>query len=210
MVDTNRCRVMTMAFADGAQAEEIGPRLATALGFHYVDDQIVARAAELAGVTPAEVAAVEHTRSLVARIVAVMATSAVSDPAGLGAVILAEPDPSPAYRALIREVICRTADAGNVVIGAHGAGVLLADRPDTVRVLITGSRAARASRVAAERGITARAAEQAVDRADRERAAYLRRFYDLREELPTHYDLVLNTDSLTPEQAARVLHAAAA
>lgn len=209
MSNGNGCRVITIAFADGAQAEEIGRRVAADLGFRYVDDQIVERAAEMAGVTPAEVAEVEHSRSLVARILAGLATSAVQDPSGVGAAALAEPDPSPAYRALIREVIRRTADAGSVVIGAHGAGILLGDRPGTVRVLITGSPAVRARRVAAERGIAEREAQKAVARADRERAAYFRRFYEVREELPTHYDLVLNTDALTPERAARVIHSAA-
>lgn len=126
------------------------------------------------------------------------------------AVALAEPDPSPAYRALIGEVIRQTADAGRVIIGAHGAGILLAGRPDTLRVLITGSLAVRTRRVSIERGIAERDAQKVVVRADRERTAYLQRFYDVREELPTHYDLVLNTDALTPEQATGVIHAAAA
>ena len=96
MSNTNRCQVITIAFADGARAEEIGRRLATELGFRYVDDQIVERAAEMAGVTPAEVAEVEHARSLVTRILTALATSAVHDPTWVGAVALAEPDPSPA------------------------------------------------------------------------------------------------------------------
>ena len=209
MSNTNRCQVITIAFADGARAEEIGRRLATDLGFRYVDDQIVERAAEIAGVSPAEVAEVEHARSLVTRILTALATSAVQDPTWGGATALPEPDPSPTYRVLIREVIRRTADAGSVVIGAHGAGILLADRPDTVRVLITGSPAVRARRVATERGLAEREAQKAVARADRERAAYFQRFYDLREELPTHYDLVLNTDALTPESAGTTIAGAA-
>jgi cytidylate kinase len=210
MSDTHRCRVITIAYTDGAQAETVGRRVATALGFRYVDDQIVERAAELAGATPADVAAVEHSQPLVARILAALAMSAASDPSGMTAVALAEADPSPAYRALIREVIRRTADAGRVVIGAHGAGILLADRPDTLRVLITASLVVRIRRVSIERGIAERDARKAVVRADRERTAYFQRFYDVREERPTQYDLVLNTDSLTPEQATSVIHAAAA
>lgn len=210
MLDTNRCRVVTIAFTDGARVEEIGRRVATELGFRYVDDQIVERAAEMAGVTPAEVAAVEHSQPLIARVLAALAMSAAMDPSGVGAVAPAETDPSSAYRVLIQEVIRRTAEAGGCVIGAHGAGILLADRPDTVRVLITGSLAVRARRVATERGTAERDAQKAVARADHERAAYLRRFYNLHEELPTHYDLVLNTDVLTPERAVRIIHAAAA
>jgi hypothetical protein len=54
------------------------------------------------------------------------------------------------------------------------------------------------------------AAARAVKEADAARADYLRRFHDVREELPTQYDLVLNTDLLSPEQAAALISAAAA
>jgi cytidylate kinase len=210
MLETDRSQVITIAFTDGARAEEIGPRVAAELGFRYVDDQIVERAAELAGVSPADVAAVEHSQPLIARILASLATSTALDPSGMTAVALADGDPSPAYRALIRDVIRQTAETGRVVLGAHGAGILLADRPDTLRVLITGSVAVRTRRVSAERGLAERDAHKAVVHADRERAAYFQRFYNLHEELPAHYDLVLNTDVLTPERAVRIIHAAAA
>jgi cytidylate kinase len=38
----------------------------------------------------------------------------------------------------------------------------------------------------------------------------LKRFYGLKEEPPTLYDLVLNTDRLSPEQAAQLTAEAAA
>jgi cytidylate kinase len=44
---------------------------------------------------------------------------------------------------------------------------------------------------------------------DAGRRDYLRRFYGIDEELPTHYDLVVNTDVLTVEQAADLVSLAA-
>jgi cytidylate kinase len=44
---------------------------------------------------------------------------------------------------------------------------------------------------------------------DAARAEYIRRFYEIERELPAHYDLVVNTDVLTPEQAADVVAYAA-
>jgi cytidylate kinase len=45
---------------------------------------------------------------------------------------------------------------------------------------------------------------------DAARADYLKRFYGVAHELPTHYDLVVNTDRLSSDQAASLLaHAAA-
>ena len=44
---------------------------------------------------------------------------------------------------------------------------------------------------------------------DAGRRDYLKRFYEIDEELPTHYDLVVNTDVLTVEQAADLVSRAA-
>jgi hypothetical protein len=52
-------------------------------------------------------------------------------------------------------------------------------------------------------------AERRVTTSDLERREYLRRFYELQEELPTHYDLVVNTDLLTIAQAVSVVLPAA-
>jgi hypothetical protein len=44
-----------------------------------------------------------------------------------------------------------------------------------------------------------------VKKSDAARRDYLRRFYDVEEELPTHYDVIVNTDLLSIEQAARLV-----
>ena len=58
-------------------------------------------------------------------------------------------------------------------------------------------------------GMELGAAQAAVRNSDRERADYFRRFYEIDEELPTHYDIVVNTDTLGPEQAVNLIVAAA-
>ena len=45
-------------------------------------------------------------------------------------------------------------------------------------------------------------------RGDRNRADYLKRFYRVTEQ-PIHYDLVVNTDTLTTDEAADVIAQAA-
>lgn len=44
---------------------------------------------------------------------------------------------------------------------------------------------------------------------DAGRRDYLKRFYGVAEELPTHYDLVVNTDGMSVEQAAALVERAA-
>jgi cytidylate kinase len=48
-------------------------------------------------------------------------------------------------------------------------------------------------------------AESAVKESDRERRDYLKRFYNVNEESPTLYDIILNTDTLRPEEAVAAI-----
>ena len=112
-------------------------------------------------------------------------------------------------RAFVRDAIEETAARGDTVIVAHAASHAIGPRDDVLRVLVTASPETRASRMAEREGLEEAAAARAVKEADAARADYLRRFHDLREELPTHYDLVLNTDLLSLDHAAALIWAAA-
>jgi len=77
-------------------------------------------------------------------------------------------------------------------------------------VLVTAAPRTRAQRVGEQAGVDAATAERTVKAADAGRRDYLKRFYDVAEELPTHYDLVVNTDGISVEEAAAlVAHVAA-
>jgi len=68
-----------------------------------------------------------------------------------------------------------------------------------LRVLVTASPETRSSRVAEAASLDAKKASKAVADSDAQRAAYLKRFYGVGDELTTHYDLALNSDSLSVE-----------
>ena len=74
---------------------------------------------------------------------------------------------------------------------------------------MTASPDTRAARVGEVDGLDRARAGRVVKDSDASRRDYLRRFYDVGEELPTHYDLVVNTDVLSLEQAARLVAEAA-
>ena len=74
---------------------------------------------------------------------------------------------------------------------------------------VTASPGTRARRVAAAGDLDEQKAAAVVADEDAARAAYLKRFYSVEREAPTHYDVVVNTDALTPEQAAAVVVEAA-
>jgi cytidylate kinase len=114
-----------------------------------------------------------------------------------------------AVRDLIRQAVVAAADEGDVVIVSHAASYALAGRQDVLRVLVTASPATRARRIADVEGLDGKDADRRLVESDRARADYLRRFYRVRHELPTDYDLVVSTDRLTPDEAAGLIAAAA-
>lgn len=203
-----RSQIVTVAMMAGAHAEPVARLVAERLGFRFVSGEIIDRAAEQAGVSRAEMEAVERSPTLMSRIMAVLASGGVG---AYGASV--EPDridASPSYRRLIQDVIRETAASGRVVILAHGASILLAGTPGLLRVLVTASPATRARRLAADNGRDERWASREVERSDGERRAFFARFHDKDEERPTDYDLVVNTDVLAVEDAARLIAAGAA
>ena len=201
-----KCRVITIARSLGAGCEEIGHLVAKELGFRYVDDEIITRAAEKAGVSPETVAQVERTEPLIMRILESMARYSVEPMAGPVALMASDPSlVSPAYEKLIEQVVRETAAEGNVVIVAHGAAMHLAGTEGLLRAFVTASPGVRAERLAREAKLDEQRARKAIQDSDRQRHQYLRRFCDVGQESPTHYDLVANTDLLTARQAAQAI-----
>jgi cytidylate kinase len=205
--------VVCISATDGAGAGEVARLVADGLGFRLIDEEIVLRAAAEAGVDPHVVADAERRQSLLTRLLRGLGPSADRaayalagiGPIGPFEVVEADPD----LRELIRTAIGETAAQGSCVIVAHAASVALAQRVGTLRVLVTASVETRARRLARARELDEKEAATAVAQADAGRAEYLKRFYDLEVELPTHYDLVVNTDRVAPQEAAALIAQAA-
>ena len=204
--------VVCISHAAGAGGEEVGRLVAERLGFLYVNEEIVARAAAKGGVDAADVADEERRKSLAAR-----ALNAIAQGGGeawtLGAVgplSSREELDSDDIRSLIRETIEQTAARGKAVIVAHAASFAIGHGDGVLRVLVTASPETRTTRVAEAEGLDQAGAARALKESDAGRADYLKRFYDVREESPTHYDLVLNTDALSIQQAADLIARGAA
>jgi cytidylate kinase len=197
------CRVVSISRSLGAQGEQIGHLVAEQLGFRYVDTEILVRAAERAGVPVEAVEKVEQSTGVVTRIVENLRFITVPEVSGWLAAENILQNPSAEYQSLISRVIRQVADEGNVVIVAHAASIPLAGMPGLLRVFVTASPATRARRYVEQVGVGGRPASQVMRESDRERAAYLKRFYNVERELPTLYDLVVNTDVVPAAVAAR-------
>jgi hypothetical protein len=190
---------------------DVAQGVAERLGFALVDEEIILRAAAEAGVERDVVADVERRRSFIERAILGFGSGSDASVIALAGAGVAVPDGpvSGELRDLIRAAIEETAERGKAVIVAHAASHALASRPDVLRVLVTASPSTRHARVAAEQALSERDAARTVDQSDAGRADYLKRFYATKSELPTQYDLVVNTDRLSPDDAVALVMLAA-
>jgi hypothetical protein len=203
-------QVVTIAMMTGASAEQVGRLAAEQLGYQFVNNEILDRAAEHAGgiatgggrgralaVTdqPDYVGDWRQRRASRIRrppvdpgrdrpVSIVSAPHPGRDPRGRGAEERGDPGARREHPA--RREAGRVARSGDGV-PSHASGT-------------GGSRGA---------GNSERQATREIQHSDRERQSFFKRFHNLDEELPTHYDLVVNTDVLSSEASARIIaHAA--
>ena len=202
-------RVIAISREVGAEGNRIGALVAERLGYRYVDEEIITTAAEKQGVDPAEIADAERRKSLMFRVLEGIGEGGMVTATPGGATWIPDDTSeiirSNDFRSMIREAIAEIAAKGDVVIVAHGASFALAGRDDLLRVLVTAPHEARVQRVAEERGTDEHAAAKELKRSDEARADYLKRFYGVEHEEPSHYDLVVNTEVLGPEGVSSVV-----
>jgi cytidylate kinase len=182
--------VVCLSHATGAGGEEIGRDVAEALGFRYLDEEILLAAADKEGMEPEVLEAIERRRTGLGRLQIDVVTGGALDEL---------------LRALIRDAVVEAADKRDVVIVAHAGAMALAGDPRVLRVLVTASPETRARRLAEAERADQADAERAIDQSDKGRAAYFRNFYGVTRELPTHYDLVVNTDRISTQQAVSLI-----
>jgi len=198
--------VVCISHASGAGGEEIGHLVADRLGFLYVDEDVIDRAAKRAGIDPETVAEEERRKPLFAGLLDYLAEGGGQTVLAAG---VAPEMRSYAVRMFIRSAIQEVAARGNAVIVAHAASYAVGAGEQPLRVLITATPETRAARVGAAEELDDSEAARVIKKSDAGRADYLKRFYGVAEELPIHYDLVISTETLTVEQAAALISQAA-
>ncbi len=194
--------VICISHSTGAGGSDLGRLVAGKLGYRLIDEEIVTRAAENQHVSVDDLADVERRKSLLSRLLREVASGAARGPGGESMMVHAPAAQSDkkTLRELIRQSINETADEGNVVIVSHAASYALADRGNVLRVLVTASPETRVRRLLDADGLDEKQATKSIGANDAGRADYLKRFYGVAEELPTHYDLVVNTDRIPVDQ----------
>lgn len=111
------------------------------------------------------------------------------------------------YNTMVKtaETIRRIAKAGNAVIVGRGANLIAADLPGSLHIRLVGSESFRIHHFAKHFNLSEDKAANEVKRLDRARKRYIKSHFDKDIEDAVQYDLVLNTDPFTNDQAVDVL-----
>ena len=107
------------------------------------------------------------------------------------------------------ETILRLAGQGNVILIGRGANLVTNRLRHVFHVRLIGSLEKRAAHLQEIRSVDRKTALEMIQREDRGRQRYLKKYFNEEVENPLSYDLVINTDVMTYGEAARLIGDAA-
>ena len=100
-----------------------------------------------------------------------------------------------------KEILNAIADEGSCIITGRSAFFVLKDRPNKVDIFITASKEARIERIMAKQEKTKEEAAKLIETIDNGRDNYVKRYTCLSRYDMRNYDLILDMDYLTEDEA---------
>jgi len=98
---------------------------------------------------------------------------------------------------LIRTTVYEIAAKENVVIVGRGAQIILNDIPGTVHVRVIAPYATRVNRLMEQMGYEEKTAQRIIRQSDHDSSGYINTYFDAKWDNSIHYDLVINTQTMT-------------
>jgi cytidylate kinase len=182
--------VVTVSRGYGALGKEIAQTLADTLGVRCCDRIILQEVAKRANV---DVELVKHLDERVSTIGSDFWKTLFKQ----------KSYPKERYLHHLVKVVLNISTKGGVIVG-RGAHLILGPER-CFRVRIVGSLEKCAERITVREGIDIGAARRRVEEVNRERAEYLNELYGVQAGDPGNFDLVLNTDRFTVNEALALI-----
>ena len=201
--------VITVSQQYGSNGSNIAAMLALKLGWQLRDHEILAQVAHRLGI-PQEEAALydEHAYSLVDRLLLYLqfaTTEAMEAWAKQCVLPLSPHSQEQLYHQALQHVVETIACTGNVVIVGHGAGLLLANRPNVLHVRVVAPLAQRVHSVMQRELLDEMQALARIQQKDRSLARYLQSQYHRHVNDPLLDDLVINSGNLDAESQVNMI-----
>jgi cytidylate kinase len=198
--------LITISRQYGAGGSEVARRVASALGWRVVDNELVEEVAARAGVPPEQVAEQdERVPSFVERLARTLAASTpeLFPPSAAGAALppLQEAD----LVRITESVVAKAAAKGRLVLVGRAAPAVLAQERDSLHVKLVAPKPYRIQAAAERLGVDLQKAATVVDESDSTRDRYHRQYYHRDWNDPVNYHLVLNTGALGLDGATSVI-----
>lgn len=105
----------------------------------------------------------------------------------------------------INKTIIHLAQLGYAIIVGRGGNIITSKLPGGVNVRLVGSLEKRVGHIREWLDLGPKEAREYVLREDRNRANYVRKYFEKDINDPLLYDLVINTDTIEPQQVVKVI-----
>ena len=196
--------IITISREFGAGGGEVAERLAQALSWTLVDNELIDDVAKRAGVAPEEVAErEERAPSFIERLSRTLASAMPEFVAPESGTL---PDVSEERLVKVTEnAVSDLAGHENIVLVGRAAAAVLAARPGAIHVKIVAPRAERITRISARFDVDAKEAEKRINESDGNRARYHKQYYQRDWHDASNYHLVVNTGRLGIDAAVAVI-----
>ena len=211
--------VITIRGQEASGAPEIGKMIAKDLKIDYVDNEIIADAAKRLNRHEIDILEKETLPSTFMGRIA-RALSASGDtvpriyPSGGGPESLYMnmaqypwkiPLDDNLYLKTLKQVITELAKSREIVIRGRGSQFILKDFPGVFRILIVAPYDLRLKRVMERMNLDEENAKKEIKRSDNNHREFLKRYFHAEVENPQDYDLVINTEHISIEDAVSII-----
>ena len=105
----------------------------------------------------------------------------------------------------VTETILHLAELGNVILIGRGAAVVTANLSHVFHVRLVSALEKRVQRIQELNHLSKEAALKFIHEEDRGRERYLKKYFKTDVDDPLLYDLMINTDRISHDQAARII-----
>jgi cytidylate kinase len=200
--------VVTIRGPMGSGVSEIGKETARLLSGSYVDKEIIEEISKLVGHPTEKVAEREYAPlSLTERIKAALERSQKRSGSMESAYSRSLPEPlnDTRYLVALKTVIQDITLEGNIVIHGRGSQFILRNNPSALHVLVVAPLPVRIKRVMNELKTDEESALKLIEEYSKSRRDFIKRFFNKDMMDIVHYDLVINTGSVTYELAVQII-----
>jgi cytidylate kinase len=201
--------VVTIRGQFGSGAPEIGRLIAESLHADFIDREIIAKVAERLNYPNQEITAKEMPpSSLMGRIAEALGRNGLALAKGPYLPTWEMQLDDALYLSGLESVITELAANQPVVILGRGSQYILKGYPESFHILTIAPLELRVKRVMETFQLDRECAEAQISRIDDSRNEFIKRYFGANQEDPLDYDLVINTEHFTFEEAVSiVIHA---